>query len=837
MPPAKDIRLLHHLGLGFIALSTGLFLYTCLAPGGHETFLDLSGLFWVNYLLSAGYFVALVFQYLAQPRPRRGDEVAYTRALILFSLSAHTLNYGTNIKVFEPYVDWMIGYVVLMHLTLLLLPHRRALPQGLRLGLYALAGASLVLAVYLTLFLGPLILLAIPLSAAFGVSMHATVPLWFAIEYARLPWRMERTVQAQRAFWGGVLVPLVILGGFLVKWHGLQRTLESAQIQAATEASAQGLPEWVVMSQHLPDDPLTQSVLMSNLYAQRSFWHLEDGLNRLGRQLPVRQRHDPLATAARLLYGPLELEEDLMVHLLDFRYAARHLTHRRLWRGNDLRIEAIDTRVQAYPGHRLAYLEHELRIVNDHRWPDNQQEAVFTFHLPEGATVTTLSLWVAGEERPARLTTRSRADSAYATIVGQERRDPALLHWQEGDRVTLTVFPCTPAEARRVKVGFTLPLAQRDDRLHLANVWFEGPPTHEARSQVELEVVGSIPAPDLPYGWRTTAAGWRYRGEWHPTWRVSWPAGPVDQAAFHWRGHRYALIPAPTQAEPYQPAAIYVDLHRGWDAFQWERLLGKIGDYPVYVLMPDPVRVTPENAAALFAQAQARTFTLLPLDQLPAGSLVITQSPEATPLLSDLDGSPYAERLQGWLAAQTGHLRVWELGDTPAPYLRSLRAFRALDLAQGRLPALMTHLEAGTWPTAPETPTALSLPGTGLHLVRTPADTPPAQPGPDHLARLFHYQSLLRTIGPRYFERGAHEDAWLEQARDAYVISPVASLVVLETEADYERFCIDGTPEDSLGPVTIPQGAGAAPEPHEWALLILLVLFAGTWLRRRRLAW
>ncbi|RMG68183.1 MAG: XrtN system VIT domain-containing protein [Bacteroidetes bacterium] len=832
--PTLNTRWLHHLGLGLIVLSGSLFLITCLAPESPSGFLDLSGLFWINYALSVGYFVAILAHHWAQPRPRKGDEIAFARALVLFSLSAHTLNYGTEIKVFEPYVDWMIGYVLLMHVTLLLLPHRQAFPAWLRTGLYFLAGAGLVLAVYLTLFLGPLIMLALPLSLAFGVSMHATVPLWFAIEYGRLPWRMEKTNRARGAFWSGVLAPILILAGFLLPWHGLQRGTEAAQVRATAEAPVQGLPDWVVMSQYLPEGPLTEAVLMSDLFAQPSYWNWDDGLSRLGRRLAIRQRHDPLATAAKALYGPLELEEDLMVPLLDFRYAARHLTHRRLWRDTDVTVSAIDTRVQAYPAYRLAYLEHELQLTNTHPQPDNQQEAVLTFHLPEGATVTTLSLWVEGEERPARLTTRSKADSAYSTIVGRERRDPALLHWQEGDRVTLTVFPCTPAEARRVKVGFSFPLREADDRLHLQNIWFEGPPSAGAPMTAQLTVEDGSPAPDLPLGWKAQAEGWRYQGEWHPTWRVSWPRVPLAEGAFSWRGDHYRLEAVPETSEAFHPAAIYVDLHAGWDALRWEQLWPHLQGYEVYALLPEPVRITAANYSARLAEAQDRTFTLLPFHQLQPGSLVICQSPEATPLLSDLDGSVYAHQLQDWLARQEGDLRVWELGTQPAPYLRSLRAFRALEIRQGRLPALVAQLETGQWPVASETAEAVHLPGTQARLRREASSAPSTQGAPDHLARLYHYQDLLRTIGPRYFERGAHEEAWLDQARDAYVISPVASLVVLECEADYERFDIEATPEDSLGPVTVPSEAGAAPEPHEWALLGLVLLFGLAYLRRQK---
>ena len=49
-----------------------------------------------------------------------------------------------------------------------------------------------------------------------------------------------------------------------------------------------------------------------------------------------------------------------------------------------------------------------------------------------------------------------------------------------------------------------------------------------------------------------------------------------------------------------------------------------------------------------------------------------------------------------------------------------------------------------------------------------------------------------------------------------------ASLIVLETQADYERFDIRKS-QDSLGNASM-TASGAVPEPEEWALIILAVL-------------
>ncbi|MGN6417279.1 MAG: hypothetical protein ACTHMC_07300, partial [Pseudobacter sp.] len=65
-------------------------------------------------------------------------------------------------------------------------------------------------------------------------------------------------------------------------------------------------------------------------------------------------------------------------------------------------------------------------------------------------------------------------------------------------------------------------------------------------------------------------------------------------------------------------------------------------------------------------------------------------------------------------------------------------------------------------------------------------------------------------------------DSLVAQAAEAHVVTPVSSLVVLESKADYDRFDIKAS-ENSLHNAAI-ASKGAVPEPHEWALIILAIL-------------
>ena len=102
--------------------------------------------------------------------------------------------------------------------------------------------------------------------------------------------------------------------------------------------------------------------------------------------------------------------------------------------------------------------------------------------------------------------------------------------------------------------------------------------------------------------------------------------------------------------------------------------------------------------------------------------------------------------------------------------------------------------------------------------------------------RLFAYQQIMKSIGKNYFQEDKSafiEDDHISLASLANVVSPVSSLIVLETQQDYDRFGIQRN-TDSLGNAQI-NNSGEAPEPHEWALIIIGAIFLIYLLKKRSL--
>ena len=106
---------------------------------------------------------------------------------------------------------------------------------------------------------------------------------------------------------------------------------------------------------------------------------------------------------------------------------------------------------------------------------------------------------------------------------------------------------------------------------------------------------------------------------------------------------------------------------------------------------------------------------------------------------------------------------------------------------------------------------------------KSDANNKAADNAPDHLARLFAYNNIMRQVGAGYFTNDFVDDALVKEASAANVVSPVSSLIVLESEADYERFDITDANHSLYN--ASKQSSGAVPEPHEWALIVLFVLF------------
>lgn len=744
---------------------------------------------------------------------------------ILLLLIGNTSAYSLNevIPVFDVSTNWLASYLVILNAALLLYCFRKVLPKWVEYSLPALFASGFIFNIYETIYVVPYYPISLAIFWFFFVSLHIFIPLWWTILLGKIT--LAYTKKGKHYFNSviiGLSIPLAIIIGYTANWYTINENLTALRQQTITDNN---LPTWVALSQILEDDWQTEKILQSgSLYsiADTDIDNFFPNRNRFDERV----KHDPFVVIASLFSEPLKLDGRERIQLLNAVFNKRHLTERKLWSGRDLSTKNVATTIQFFPEFRIAYTEKIIEIQNNSRrsWR-NQQEALYSFYLPEGSVITSASLWVNGEERPSFLTTQNKADSAYTAIVGVERRDPLLLHWQEGNRVTVRVFPVLPNKNRQFKIGITSPLIEKNGQLTYQNPDFDGP--YWGMATETVRILGAADKLDFlsKLAFTKSEKDWVYEGIYESDWQLKIDAPELATGTFAFGNQQFQMTPYAPETTHFAPKSIYLDLNQSWSKRQFNAIWKTIQYQPVFVYTDKMVRVTPQNKDRLFRALSKYRYRLFPFYAIenPATALVITHNDVLTPVLSDLKKTKFAYQLNTFFNQNNHPIAVYDLGERTSLYIKSLKELRQLNYHQGDFMTLQQFLTDNVFIKNKEKDNLVTLTNMGLQIQKVEQPTT-ASTAPDHLMRLFTYNNLMRKIGKDYFNTKKLGDQLVAQAEKAHVVTPVSSLIVLETQADYDRFDIKAS-KDGLKNASI-KNAGSVPEPQEWLLIILSLLVA-----------
>ncbi len=785
---------------------------------------DFFGVFFFNYALAVCYFFVLLCSGLLRFRWTLTKN--YTENIFLFLILSLISSFSLNrsIPIFEESATWLTVSLVGLGATLIAVCFRRHFPRPVVTCLYFLLGAGLVLYLYFSFYLLPFYPIGLIAGIALGISLHVFIPLISLLFVGVHLLRAARS-DKQIAYAGlaGIAAPLVVLGFFLINWQVVKSKLNYALNAATMEEHP--LPNWITISRQLPKTPIAEKLVKTDLVYSTPREHGWSAFDLPSRSFTETRRHDPLVMISCLLLGKPELTETERIKILEAMYDSRHQALERLWSGNDLQTANVVSNVRIYPDYRMAYTEKILSIKNNASWDRNQQEAIYTFHLPEGGVVTSLSLWINGYEEKGILTTKAQADSAYKTIVGVESRDPSVVHWQEGNTVSVRVFPCTPEENRKFKIGVTAPLRKEGNTLTYQNIYFDGPAATKGTESVRLQFTQEPEKLELPFSFKKDGNGFISDSYFRNYWEVSFAAPALSERAFVFDGRSYQVQDYRKKLTHFKPQTIYLDLNNSWEKDELMDLWDEIKDQPVYTFQDKMERLTGENLAEVFAAQQQQNFSLFPLHQIkdPQNALVISKSNALSPNLKDLQGSVFSSQLTNVLR-QPQKIRLYNLGEELSPYLKTLKELRVFTYDQGSVDELTALLKEQKFVLPQENSQTVVINNAGLKLVETFGEKTESG-APDHLLRLFAYNHLMQQICSNYFTNNFISAPLLAEAQKAYVISPLSSLVVLETQKDYDRFNIKDSKNASLRNASM-HGSGSVPEPHEWFLIIMVASVA-----------
>jgi XrtN system VIT domain protein len=803
-------------GILFIILSSSLFFLTENTSPGMRQNANMP-IFFINYLLAVFYLISFRLGKIFKFWNTEGNGTAtWFIFLILALISAFALN--REMRIFQDSATWLSVFLCVECLVFILLCLRQHLPAFIRYMLYFLAGAGLLLFAYFAIYLFPFYVFGLLAGIILGISFHVFVPLLICI--ALLMFAI-RTFNENRAyvycFLTGILVPLLFVIYFFAQWQSLHNEIRYAENETLITGESR-LPLWISVGQKIPRNWISERLLKTDLVFGvprdiDGFWRMP------GRGFGEEEKHDPLVMTAVLFSGKPLLDNGQRIKILESLYDSRHYTQERLWTGHDLETSNVLTHIKIFPEYRLAYTEKTLSIHNGNKWMNNE-EAIYTFHLPEGSVVTSLSLWINGIEEKGILTSKSKADTAYKTIVGVQRpRDPSVIHWQEGNTVSVRVFPCPPSEDRRVKIGVTTPLRNENNKLAYENIYFDGPAPVRATESIHLTFSTAPTGLDLPFSVsKINAKTWKHNGGYRADWSISFDKPALNTSAFSFNGYAYRLQDYQPKQETFHAKKIYLDLNSSWKKSELNELMKNLENRKVYAYNGELTRLTEENTEDFYEEAARNNFSLFPLHLLDdaESSLLISKGSTISPNLKDLKGCEFGDSLMNYLK-ETKKIRLFNLGTELPPYLKSLKELRVFTYGQGNMNDLANLLKQDKFTQGSETDSSIVIDNAQLLISRTTEQQ--ASKAPDHLQRLFAYNHIMQQVSKNYFKAEFINEDIVNEAERSYVVSPVSSLIVLETQADYERFDIKAS-KDSLKNASM-KSSGAVPEPHEWMLIIL----------------
>jgi XrtN system VIT domain protein len=521
-----------------------------------------------------------------------------------------------------------------------------------------------------------------------------------------------------------------------------------------------------------------------------------------------------------------------LVKILQTISDGRHQSNERLWSGDNLITSYIVSDIDIYPELRLAYTEKYLNVKNtsaNGRWWGNTQEAIYTFYLPEGSVVTSLSLWINGKEEKAVLTSKQKAANAYSTIVGVEQRDPSVVHWQEGNTVTVRVFPCTTTEDRKFKLGITSPLPEQDGQVTYSNIVFRGPDANRATETTRVRVIGVLNNIKIPDDFKKDKAGdYISEHKYEPDFKLSCKTSPIAKNEFTFDGETYSLSEYVPEFDSVIVKDVYLDINATWTDVEVEKIIPLIGEHRVFVCVDETfINVGADNWDEVTDDLIKRNFSLFPFYKIKDvdHSLVVTKGKITSPHLSDIKDDEFA-RLTGSFFLCNKAIHVFNLGNEKSTYINSLRELRGLIYSSGSVDELRDMLKNNLFPSSHESDQRIILHDSKMIIKKEKieSDIMP-NTAPDHLMRLFCYNDIMRKVGSHYYDETFVNEQLVDEAATSYIVSPVSSLIVLETQGDYKRFDIND--KDNSLHNAAKASTGAVPEPHEWALIILFIIFVG----------
>ncbi|MBE8725900.1 XrtN system VIT domain-containing protein [Flavobacterium hungaricum] len=683
---------------------------------------------------------------------------------------------------------------------------------------YFLNGCSILLILYYAVFLIPISIFSLFGIIVLGLGFYGLVPaIVFIIHSLVLIKQFSLDKKDFLPFCSGLLV---IASGFLIFTMFLSTESKKINNSGITKIfdNNDDLPSYIRISQNLKPNFFNEILLKKDIVymATDNFFSLKgfDGFRR-NIQYNERKTHDPFLNLAFYFIEENNLSTDDQINILRSNFDKRLEAEEYLWSGKDLITKNIKEDVKIYPNDRLAYTELTIDVACEKdSW--GEKEAIYSFQLPEGSVATSLSLWVNGIERKGVLTTKEKAKAAYNKIVGEEARDPSLMQWKEGNRVTVRIFPITEDLPRTFKCGFTTPLKAKNNILTYESLSIKGPNINNASTvsriqtndKTAFKATKDFELSDTYYINTTTGL---------EKWQAEVAVKPKNaSSSFIWKNKNYETKPLVREKVVFTPSEIIMDLNNEWEISEIEQILHLKNK--TYFVFNNGIKqeINLSNYRELFYDLKKLNYSLLPLFDLKNNSLVITKCGNFSPNFEELETSKYLQKIK--TSVKDKNIKVINISENVNPFWQTIKEQRYVSYFQTDINNSKALIANNYFIKFKTEHNSINLETAGISIHENPETNQTSLKGSNHLYRMFCFGKVLNDQ-IRIQNDSLAQNQYVELAKDANIVTPISSLLVLETDRDYEDNGIEKN-IDTLGNASI-NNDGAVPEPYEWAMIII----------------
>ena len=692
-----------------------------------------------------------------------------------------------------------------------------------------LNGLSFWIIIYFTIYLLPFIPFSILGILALGMGFYGLVPgLVLMIHLFTIVQHLQKNKKHFISFGTGFLAVLL---GFIIFTTTLviENDKISKTIMVKSFNNNEDLPAYISVSQSLKPNFFNEILLKKNLvYVDIENYFSMAGFNSLGsKQFNEKKVHNPFISIAYLFCKDLGLSADDRINILQSNFDKRLQTEEQLWSGENLFTKNIKEDVKIYPDTRLAYTEITMNVACDkNSWRNH--EAIYSFQLPEGSVATSLSLWVNGIERKGVLTTKEKAKKAYNQIVGVENRDPSLMQWREGNRVVVRVFPVNSETPRMFKCGFTTPLKAEDNKMKYESLSIKGPNISNAETISRIQFTDDT---KIETSKDFTLKNGYYLNESKglDNWQASMPLNKIKSDAFVWKNKIYEVKDIQKTAAPFTPSEIILDLNSNWTIKQIESFVN-LNQKNLYVFINDKKEeINKDNFKTIKSNFENLQYSLLPLYKLNQNSLIITKSGTFSANFDELAESNYLNKIKA--KTKDKNLKVINISPEINPFWQTIKEQKYVDYFQTTSENGLKMIKQHQFPLFKKEQNAVNIEPALISIYEKEKTDSLKSSGPNHIYRMYAFGKVLEEQVKIQGDSTA-TNQYVELAKEANIVTPISSLIVLGTDEDYKRTGIEKN-VNTLGNASI-NNDGAVPEPHEWLLIIIAISFLYIYYRKSK---